>query len=191
MKGFNEIICEANDRLSKDFEVGVNVLSNQTRTWLKSLDAAMERWKLSYDQCRDAARKFKLGDFEGALKTIWKGKLDVEVKNSENGGNSTTKTYTIDGYATFTERIEYKNGSFAHSITGRYDENPTPGYSLGTIISVYGKGEGHNVESVDDRMTREALSARNTANIYNILFVGCDIQGKFISKPMLKLKKSL
>lgn len=191
MKGFNEIICEANDRLSKDFEVGVNVLSNQTRTWLKSLDSAMERWKLSYDQCRDAARKFKLGDFEGALKTIWKGKLDVEVKNSENGGNSTTKTYTIDGYATFTERIEYKNGSFAHSITGRYDENPTPGYSLGTIISVYGKGEGHNVESVDDRMTKEALSARNTANIYNILFVGCDIQGKFISKPMLKLKKSL
>ena len=188
MKGFNEIICEANDRLSKDFEVGVNVLSNQTRTWLKSLDAAMERWKLSYDQCRDAARKFKL---EGALKTIWKGKLDVEVKNSENGGNSTTKTYTIDGYATFTERIEYKNGSFAHSITGRYDENPTPGYSLGTVISVYGKGEGHNVENVDDRMTREALSARNTANIYNILFVGCDIQGKFISKPMLKLKKSL
>lgn len=191
MKGFNEIICEANDRLSKDFEVGVNVLSNQTRTWLKSLDSAMERWKLSYDQCRDAARKFKLGDFEGALKTIWKGKLDVEVKNSENGGNSTTKTYTIDGYATFTERIEYKNGSFAHSITGRYDENPTPGYSLGTIISVYGKGEGHNMESVDDRMTKEALSARNTANIYNILFVGCDIQGKFISKPMLKLKKSL
>lgn len=191
MKAFNEIICESSDRLSKDFEVGVNVLSNQTRTWLKNLDAAMERWKLSYDQCRDAARKFKLGDFEGALKTIWKGKLDVEVKNSENGGNSTTKTYTIDGYATFTERIEYKNGSFAHSITGRYDENPTPGYSLGTIISVYGKGEGHNVENVDDRMTREALSARNTANIYNILFVGCDIQGKFISKPMLKLKKSL
>lgn len=191
MKTFNEIICEASDRLSKDFEVGVNVLSNQTRTWLKNLDAAMERWKLSYDQCRDAARKFKLGDFEGALKTIWKGKLDVEVKNSENGGNSTTKTYTIDGYATFTERIEYKNGSFSHSITGRYDENPTPGYSLGTIISVYGKGEGHNVESVDDRMTKEALSARNTANIYNILFVGCDIQGKFISKPMLKLKKSL
>lgn len=191
MKTFNEIICEGTDRLSKDFEVGVNVLSNQTRTWLKNLDAAMERWKLSYDQCRDAARKFKLGDFEGALKTIWKGKLDVEVKNSENGGNSTTKTYTIDGYATFTERIEYKNGSFAHSITGRYDENPTPGYSLGTIISVYGKGEGHNVENVDDRMTKEALSARNTANIYNILFVGCDIQGKFISKPMLKLKKSL
>jgi hypothetical protein len=191
MKTFNEIICEASDRLSKDFEVGVNVLSNQTRTWLKNLDAAMERWKLSYDQCRDAARKFKLGDFEGALKTIWKGKLDVEVKNSENGGNTTVKTYTIDGYATFTERIEYKNGSFSHSITGRYDENPTPGYSLGTIISVYGKGEGHNVENVDDRMTKEALSARNTANIYNILFVGCDIQGKFISKPMLKLKKSL
>lgn len=191
MKTFNEIICESSDRLSKDFEVGVNVLSNQTRAWLKTLDSAVEKWKLSYDQCRDAARKFKLGDFESALKTIWKNKLDVEVKNSENGGNLTIKTYTIDGYATFTERIEYKNGSFAHSITGRYDENPTPGYSLGTIISVYGKGEGHNVESVDDRMTKEALAARNCANIYNILFVGCDIQGKFISKPMLKLKKSL
>lgn len=191
MKTFNDIICESNDRLSKDFEVGVNVLSNQTRTWLKTLDSAVEKWKLSYDQCRDAARKFKLGDFETALKTIWKNKLDVEVKNSENGGNLTIKTYTIDGYATFTERIEYKNGSFAHSITGRYEENPTPGYSLGTIISVFGKGEGHNVESVDDRMTKEALSARNCANIYNILFVGCDIQGKFISKPMLKLKKSL
>lgn len=191
MKTFNDIICESADRLSKDFEVGVNVLSNQTRTWLKTLDSAVEKWKLSYDQCRDAARKFKLGDFETALKTIWKNKLDVEVKNSENGGNLTIKTYTIDGYATFTERIEYKNGSFAHSITGRYDENPTPGYSLGTIISVFGKGEGHNVESVDDRMTKEALAARNCANIYNILFVGCDIQGKFISKPMLKLKKSL
>lgn len=191
MKTFNKIICESTDRLSKDFEVGVNVLSNQTRAWLKTLDSAVEKWKLSYDQCRDAARKFKLGDFEAALKTIWKNKLDVEVKNSENGGNLTIKTYTIDGYATFTERIEYKNGSFAHSITGRYDENPTPGYSLGTVISVFGKGEGHNVESVDDRMTKEALAARNCANIYNILFVGCDIQGKFISKPMLKLKKSL
>lgn len=191
MKAFNEIICESTDRLSKDFEVGVNVFSNQTRTWLKTLDAAVEKWKLSYDQCRDAARKFKMGDFEGALKTIWKNKLDVEIKNSENGGSNTVKTYTIDGYATFTETIVYKNGSFTHSITGCYDENPTPGFSLGTIISVYGKGEGHTVETVDDRMTKTALAGRNTANIYNILFVGCDIQGKFISKPMLKLKKSL
>jgi hypothetical protein len=191
MISFNNILCESADRLSKDFEVGVNVLSNQTRTWLKTLDSAVEKWKLSYDQCHEAARKFKLGDFEGALKTVWKNKLDVEVKNSENGGNLTIKTYTIDGYATFTERIEYKNGSFIHSITGRYDENPTPGFSLGTVMSVYGKGEGYNVESIDDRMTKEALASRNTANIYNILFVGCDIQGKFISKPMLKLKKSL
>ena len=191
MKNFNTIICEASDRLSKDFEVGVNVLSNQSRTWLKALDAAVEKWGLSYDQCRDAARKFKLGDFEGALKTIWKNKLDVEVRNSENGGNSTIKTYTIDEYATFTERIDYKNGSFTHSITGRYVANPTPGFSLGTIISVFGKGETHSVEMVDDKMTKEAMAARNTANIYNILFVGCDIQGKFISKPMLKLKKSL
>lgn len=191
MKGFNEILCESSNRLSKDFEVGVNVLSNQTRTWLKTLDSAMEKWKLSYDQCREAARKFKLGDFEGALKAIWKNKLDIETRHSENGGSSTIKTYTIDGYATFTEKIVYGNGSFTHSIVGRYDENPTPGYSLGTIFNVYGKGEGHNIENVDDKMVKDAMMARNCANIYNILFVGCDIQGKFIAKPMLKLKKSL
>ena len=91
----------------------------------------------------------------------------------------------------FTERIEYKNNTFIHSITGKYSETPTPGYSLGTIISVSGKAEQSDIEMADDRATRSALSARNTANIYNILFVGCDIHSKFLSKPMLKLKKSL
>lgn len=191
MKHINEMINEASEKLSRDFEVGVNVLSKQTKTWLKELDAAVEKLGLSYDNCRSAAKQFKTGDFEGALKTIWGNKLEVDVVKSENGGNSTTITYTAGDYAVFTEKIEYKNGSFVHSITGRYSETPTPGYSLGTVISINGKADPSEVELIDDRKTREALSARNTANIYNILFVGADIHSKFLSKPMLKLKKSL
>ena len=191
MKHINEMINEASEKLSRDFEVGVNVLSKQTKTWLKELDAAVEKLGLSYDDCRSAAKQFKTGDFEGALKTIWGNKLEVDVVKSENGGNSTTITYTAGDYAVFTEKIEYKNGAFVHSITGRYSETPTPGYSLGTVISINGKADPSEVELIDDRKTREALSARNTANIYNILFVGADIHSKFLSKPMLKLKKSL
>ena len=77
-----------------------------------------------------------MGDFEGALKTIWGKKLDVEVTNSENGGNIKDVIYTIPGYGTFKEHIEFRNSSYAHSITGKYEECPTPGYSLGTIISI-------------------------------------------------------
>lgn len=191
MKLINEMICEASEKLSRDFEVGVNVLSKQTKTWLKELDATVEKLGLSYDDCRSAAKQFKTGDFEGALKTIWGNKLEVDVVKSENGGNSTTITYTAGDYAVFTEKIEYKNGTFVHSITGRYSETPTPGYSLGTVIAINGKADPSEVELIDDRKTREALSARNTANIYNILFVGADIHSKFLSKPMLKLKKAL
>ena len=191
MKNINELICESSTKLSRDFEVIDNALSNQTKSWLKYLDAAVEHYNLTYDKCREAAKKFKLGDFEGALKTIWGNKLDVETTKSENGGNTTIKIYTIPNYAVFTEKIEYKNNAFVHLITGTYDENPTPGYSLGTIIAISGKGENNEIELIDDRKTREALSGRNTANIYNILFVGVDIHSKFISKPLLKLKKPL
>ena len=191
MKQFNTMICEASEKLSRDFEVGINVLSKQTKMWLKELDAAVERLGLDYDKCRTAAKQFKKGNFEEALKTIWGNKLEVDTMKSENGGNIVVKTYTIIDYATFTEKIEYKNGSFVHSITGTYIETPTPGYSLGTIIAINGKADPSEIELVDDRKTREALAARNTANIYNILFVGCDIHSKFLSKPMLKLKKAL
>lgn len=190
MKQFNNMINEATDRLSRDFEVGINVLSNQTKQWLKALDAAVEKYGLTYDNCREAAKKFKMGDFEGALKTIWGNRLEVDVEKSANGGNI-VKTYVAGDYAVFTEKISYKNGTFTHSITGQYSETPTPGYSLGTIIATSGKADPSEIELVDDRSTRTALAARNTANIYNILFVGCDIHSKFISKPMLKLKKTL
>ena len=190
MKQFNNMINEATERLSRDFEVGINVLSKQTKSWLKELDAAVEKYGLSYDKCRDAAKQFKTGDFEGALKTIWGNKLEVDTEKTNNG-TSITKIYTAGDYAVFTEKIEYKNGTYIHSITGKYSEIPTPGYSLGTVIAISGKAEPADVELIDDRKTREALAARNTANIYNILFVGCDIHSKFISKPMLKLKNRL
>ena len=190
MKQFNTIINEASERLSKDFEVGINVLSKQTKEWLKALDNAVEKLGLNYDTCREAAKQFKLGDFEGALKTIWGKQLQVDTTKYDNG-TITIKTYIAGDYAVFTERIEYKNGSFIHNITGKYSETPTPGFSLGTVINVIGKADSNDIEIIDDRKTREALAARNTANIYNILFVGCDIHSKFISKPMLKLKKSL
>lgn len=191
MKNANQIILEDAERLSRDFEVSANVFSKQTKTWLKELDARVESLGLTYDQCREAARKFKTGEFEAALKTIWKKKLEVDVQRSDNGGNITVKTYTVSEYAVFTERIEYKNGTFTHSITGRYSEIPTPGFSLGTVIYVNGKAQPHEFEIIDDMEARKALASRNAANIYNILFVGCDIHSKFITKPMLKLKKSL
>lgn len=191
MKQINEMICEASEKLSRDFEVGKNVLSKQTKDWLKELDNAVEKHGFSYEQCRDAAKKFKLGDFEGALKTIWGKKLDIEIENSENGGNIKNIIYTVHGYGIWKEHIEYKGESYVHIITGTYVNCPNPGYSLGTVISVHGKSIPSIIEVTDDKMTREALSSRNTANIYNILFVGCDIHSKFLSKPMLKLKKSL
>ena len=191
MRQINEMINEASEKLSRDFEVGVNVLSHQTKSWLKVLDAAVERYGLEYDKCREAAKQFKQGDFEGALRTIWGKRLEVDITKSENGGNITTKVYTAGDYAIFTERIEYKNSTYIHTITGRYSETPTPGYSLGTIIAVSGKAEPNEIELIDDRESRKAFASRNTANIYNILFVGCDIHSKFISKPMLKLKKTL
>ena len=190
MKEFNTIITEASNRLSKDFEVGANVLSNQTKGWLKELDAAVAKHNLNYDQSRTAARQFKQGNFEEALRTIWGQQLDVEVTNSENGGNSKTKIYRAGGYAVFTEKTDYKNSSFVKSITGSYSTCGTPGYSLGTIITVSGKADG-DVEIAADNASDKAMAARNTANIYNILFVGVDVPSKFISKPMLKLKKTL
>lgn len=191
MRQINEMINEASEKLSRDFEVGVNVLSKQTKTWLKELDAAVERYNLNYNKCREAAKQFKQGDFEGALRTIWGKRLEIDVTKSENGGNVTTKVYTAGDHAVFTEKIEYKNSTYIHTITGRYSETPTPGYSLGTVIAISGKAEPSEIELIDDRETRKALSNRNTANIYNVLFVGCDIHSKFLSKPMLKLKKTL
>lgn len=191
MKNANQMILEDAERLSRDFEVSANVFSKQTKTWLKELDTRAESLGLTYDQCREAARKFKTGEFEAALKTIWKNKLEVDTQRSENGGNLTVKTYTVSGYAIFTERIEYKNGTFIHSITGSYSEVPTPGFALGTVMHVSGKAQPHEFEIIDDMESRKALGSRNTANIYNILFVGCDIHSKFITKPMLKLKKPL
>lgn len=190
MKEFNTIITEASNRLSKDFEVGVNALSNQTKGWLKELDAAVDKYKLNYDQCRKAAKQFKQGNFEEALRTIWGKNLDVEVTNSENGGNAITKVYRASDYAIFTEKTSYKNNSFSRSITASYSTCSTPGYSLGTIITISGKADG-DVEIGADDAQQKAMAARNTANIYNILFVGVDVPSKFISKPMLKLKKPL
>ena len=190
MKQFNEMITESQDLLSRDFEVGQTPYSKQTKLWLKELDKAVTKLNLTYKQCRKAAKEFKLGNFENALKTIWGDKLDVEVINSENGGNSKTIHYDIAGYGSFTEKIEYKNNSFFGSITGSYVNCSTPGYSLGTVITFSGKAEG-DVEIAADKAATQAMQTRNTANIYNILFVGLDVPSKIISKPMLKLKKSL
>lgn len=189
MKTFN-MIYEGKDLLSRDFEVGQTPFAKQTKSWLKCLDSAVEENGLTYDKCREAAKKFKHGDFEGALKNIWGKKLEVEVKNSENGGSSKTKYYEIAGYASFIEKVEYKNNSYIGSITGSYVNCSTPGYSLGTVVTFSGKGEG-DIEILADKACTAAMQARNTANIYNILFVGVDVPSKIISKPMLKLKKSL
>lgn len=58
-------------QLSKDFDVvGNDIAAVASRKFLKQLDEQVKQLRLDYEQCREAARLFKKGNFEGALKKI-------------------------------------------------------------------------------------------------------------------------
>lgn len=179
-------------KLSKDFEVvSKDLKSTASRKFLKQLDERVEQLGLDYEQCREAARLFKKGNFEGALKKIW-GKSKVKTStNHSNDGLTETYIYEIDGYGTFTERVVRKGISmWSHTIAAVYVDNPTPSYPLGTIISAELKS---NNEREQELASLNAFAHRSTAAIYNILFVnmdGYDMTAS-LSKYHLKLRNKL
>ena len=188
-----KLILEATEqKLSKDFEiVGNDVYSTASRKFLKQLDARVEELGLTYDQCRDAAKLFKKGDFAGALTKIW-GRSRVKTNQLHNdGGSVEIYVYTIDGYGEFRETITRKGlTQYSHSIHAKYDTNPCPSFPLATVIDV---SLSKANEKYQELMVKDAFLSRTTAAIYNILFVcmdGYDMQ-KVLSKYHLKLKQKL
>lgn len=190
MKSIYEAITPT--KLSKDFEVVSKDLKSVTsRKFLKQLDERVEQLGLDYEQCREAARLFKKGNFEGALRKIW-GKSKVKTStNHSNDGLTETYIYEIDGYGTFTERVVRKGISmWSHTITAVYVDNPTPSYPLGTVINIELKS---NDEREQELASLNAFAHRSTAAIYNILFVNMDGHDMTasLSKYHLKLRNKL
>ena len=188
-------IYEAKEtRLSKDFElVGKSLNTDVARKYLKQLDNRMNELGLTYDQCRDAARLFKTGYFEKALKTIW-GSRKVKTSTLHTGDGSTeVYVYEVDGYATFREKFQRSSTSYIHTITATYNDNPNPSKSLGTVIEVVLKANTYDFEGMQERANRDAFKGRSTAAIYNILFTcmdGYDMSSA-LSKYHLKLRNKL
>lgn len=184
--------AKQNTMLSKDFEVvGSDIYSVQSRKFLKALDARMNELGLTYDQCREAARLFKKGDFKASLEKIW-GKSKVKtIQLHSEGGSTETYVYTITGYGEFREVISHKGLSqYSHKITAKYDDNPYPSFPLGTIIDVILPKSNEHCQEIS---TKEAFLSRSTAAIYNILFVcfdGYDMS-KVLTKYHLRLKNKL
>lgn len=184
--------AKTSTKLSKDFDVvGNDMATVAARKFLKQLDERVEQLKLDYEQCREAARLFKKGNFEGALKKIW-GKSKVKVStNHTNDGNIETYIYEVKDYATFTEKIIHKGiSTWTHTITAIYVDNPTPSYPLGTVINVELKSSN---EREQELATLNAFAHRSTAAIYNILFVNMDgyDMSSILSKYHLKLRNKL
>lgn len=184
--------AKQNTILSKDFEVvGSDIYSVQSRKFMKQLDERVRELKLKYEQCRDAARLFKTGNFKAALEKIW-GKNSVKTTELHSEGGSTeTYVYTVDGYGEFRETISRKGMTqYSHKITAKYTDNPTPSFPLATVIDV-------NLPKSDDRSQeaalKDAFAGRSTAAIYNILFVCMDgyDMSKVLSKYHLKLRTKL
>lgn len=179
-------------KLSKDFEIiGNDIYSQQSRKFLKQLDIKMEELGLSYDQCREAAKLFKRGDFKGALIKIW-GRSKVKIEQLHTEGGTTEKyIYTVNGYGEFTETIT-RGRDYWHAIRARYNDDPTPSFPLATVIDLSLPLAKSN-EKFQENALKEAFMGRSTAAIYNILFVCMDgyDMSKVLSKYHVKLRNKL
>ena len=194
MKNFNQYILESDQLLSKDFElIKKNVLNTTiAKKFLKQLNERVLELGLTYDQCREAAKLFKQGNFEAALRKIWKGKVKVTSNHIKDGAIE-TYTYDVNGYGTFTERIARNSKIYDHIITAKYVDNPYPSKALGTVIEVSERAGNSDFEAVQDKANKEAFLHRSTAAIYNILFVNMDghDMSAVLSKHNIKLKNKL
>lgn len=188
------------NKLSQDFEI-VSTTNKYKLTnikhFLKKLDDRQEELGLDYEKVRQAARLFKMGDFEGALKKIWPNKVkkDTEI---ENDGNLVTRKYTVRGWGEFTERISWLRPSkYIHTIQATYLDNPNPAFDLASVIYVEerkpAQASSQEFERLVDAANSRAFKEVPTALIYNIIFVGYG--GTGISVPLtrnyLKLIKKL
>lgn len=194
MKNFNQYILESDQLLSKDFELTKKNVLNTTiaKKFLKQLNERVLELGLTYDQCREAAKLFKQGNFEAALRKIWKGKVKV-TSNHIKDGSIETYTYDVNGYGTFIERIARNSKIYDHIITAKYVDNPYPSKALGTVIEVSERAGNSDFEAVQDKANKEAFLHRSTAAIYNILFVNMDghDMSAVLSKHNIKLKNKL
>ena len=194
MKNFNQYILESDQLLSKDFELTKKNVLNTTiaKKFLKQLNERVLELGLTYDQCREAAKLFKQGNFEAALRKIWKSKVKV-TSNHIKDGSIETYTYDVNGYGTFTERIARNSKIYDHIITAKYVDNPYPSKALGTVIEVSERAGNSDFEAIQDKANKEAFLHRSTAAIYNILFVNMDghDMSAVLSKHNIKLKNKL
>lgn len=194
MKNLTQYILESDQLLSKDFELTKKNVLNTTiaKKFLKQLNERVLELGLTYDQCREAAKLFKQGNFEAALRKIWKGKVKV-TSNHIKDGSIETYTYDVNGYGTFTERIARNSKIYDHIITAKYVDNPYPSKALGTVIEVSERASNSDFEAVQDKANKEAFLHRSTAAIYNILFVNMDghDMSAVLSKHNIKLKNKL
>jgi hypothetical protein len=194
MEKFSQYILESDQLLSKDFELTKKNALNTSiaKKFLKRLNERVLELGLTYDQCREAAKLFKTGNFEAALRKIWKGKVKV-TSNHINDGAIETYTYDINGYGSFTEKIARNSKVYQHIITAKYIDNPYPSKALGTVIEVYEKANNLDFEALQEKANKEAFLHRSTAAIYNILFVNMDghDMSAVLSKHNIKLKNKL
>lgn len=195
MQTINEV--NSNPLLSRDFELIQGrqpMINTQAKKYLKHIDDAAAKYKINYNKAREAAKLFKMGDLEGALRKVWGNKLEVETVNAEENGHTTTTTYTIDCYGTFTDKITRKGPDFySRSITATYNDNPNPGFALSSVFYVDVKRNGNNFEGQIERATLDAFRSVPCALIYNILFTCWDSTNiSTICSPLyIKLRKKL
>jgi hypothetical protein len=194
MENFSQYILESDQLLSKDFELTKKNALNTSiaKKFLKRLNERVLELGLTYEQCREAAKLFKTGNFEAALRKIWKGKVKV-TSNHINDGSIETYTYDVNGYGTFTEKIARNGKVYQHTITAKYIDNPYPSKALGTVIEVYERANNLDFEALQEKANKEAFLHRSTAAIYNILFVNMDghDMSAVLSKHNLRLKNKL
>lgn len=197
MKDFSIInINEAQTgkKLSKDFALkGDDWRTAVARHYLKALDARVEELGLNYEQCREAARLFKKGEFEKSLKKIWGSKVKVDERN-ENNGYTHIITYTISNYAMFTEIIDYTGLQYyRHEISAEYINIENPSYVLKKPLCIYIKKQQGDFAAQINAANKEGFASVPCAWIYDFLFVcfdGRDLSSS-LSKYHLRLENKL
>ena len=186
--------AQAEKKLSKDFALkGDDWHTEVARHYLKELDARVEALGLTYEQCREAARLFKKGEFEKSLKKIWGNKVKVDERN-ENNGYTHIITYTISNYATFTEIIDYTGlQHYRHEITAEYINVENPSYVLEKPLYISVKKQQSDFASQINVANKEGFVTVPCAWIYDFLFVGFDGRdlSSSLSKYHLKLETKL
>ena len=160
------------EKLSADFEVqGNDWRTEETKKFLKRLDARQAELGITKEKAREAVKEFWSGNFPAALKLIWGNKVRTEKQNGA-GGITSTITYTISGWGTYTETIDYSGfNTYVHKITLSLEDNPEPDFYLSSVYSCFCRRKGTDFVSDQRKADADAWKIR-VAKIWNCLFVG-------------------